>query len=76
MGLEAGCEQAGHRPVLSLSSKLYNSKTKLLICVLITSLAQAFLLRLNFSIQPYKELHWPTKSRALTGRCVMRRIKG
>ena len=33
----AGHEQAGHRPALVLSPKLYNSKTKLLICVPITS---------------------------------------
>ncbi len=34
---QAGREQAGHRPALVLSPKVYNSKTSLMICVPITS---------------------------------------
>ena len=38
----AGHEQAGHRPALVLSPKLYNSKTKLLVWVPLTSRAKGF----------------------------------
>ena len=38
----AGHEQAGHRPALVLSPKLYNSKTGLLVCVPLTSQAKGF----------------------------------
>ena len=38
----AGHEQAGHRPALVLSPKLYNTKTGLLICVPLTSQAKGF----------------------------------
>lgn len=38
----AGHEQAGHRPALVLSPKLYNSKTGLLVCVPITSRSKGF----------------------------------
>lgn len=35
-------EQAGHRPALVLSPKLYNTKTGLLICVPLTSQVKGF----------------------------------
>lgn len=38
----AGHEQAGHRPALVLSPKLYNSKTGLLVCVPITSQVKGY----------------------------------
>ncbi len=38
----AGHEQAGHRPALVLSPKLYNSKTGLLICVPLTNQIKGF----------------------------------
>ena len=38
----AGHEQAGHRPALVLSPKLYNTKTGLLICVPLTSQVKGF----------------------------------
>ena len=38
----AGHEQAGHRPALVLSPRRYNRRTRLLVCVLITSQVKGY----------------------------------
>jgi mRNA interferase MazF len=40
--LQAGHEQAGHRPALVLSPSLYNSKTSLMLCCPITTQAKGY----------------------------------
>ena len=58
---QAGHEQAGRRPAIVLSPRLYNEKAGLAVLCPITSHAKGYPLRWRFHrLCPFAESYWPT----------------
>lgn len=72
----AGHEQAGHRPALVLSPKLYNSKTGLLVCVPITSRSKGFPFEVELQRKAIKGVALADQVKSLDWRARHARKKG